>query len=90
MPAFIRLTEDDLRTLTRNQLLARFEREGEYWDRKHKRGMTEADNAAYREYSRLMHLAIPPGEGIQHALDYVNGKGDDGYWDTPPLPPVSS
>lgn len=85
MPAFKRLTEDDLRTLTRSELLDRFEREGEYWDRKTKRGMTEVDQAAHREYSRLLHLALPPGGGIQHALDYVKGHGDDGYWDTPPL-----
>ena len=88
MPAFKRLTEADLRTLTRSELLERFEREGEYWDRKMKRVMTDADRAAYTEYSRLMHLAIQPGDGIEHALKYVKGQGDDGYWDVPPLPPV--
>lgn len=88
MPAFKRLTEADLRTLTRAELLDRFEREGEYWDRKHNRGLAEADRAAYTEYSRLLHLALPPGGGIEHALKYVKGQGDDGYWDAPPLPPL--
>lgn len=85
MPAFKRLTEDDLRTLTRSELLDRFEREGEYWDRKVKRGFAEADREAYAEYSRLLNLALPPGGGVQHALKYVKGQGDDGYWDTSPL-----
>lgn len=86
MAVFKRLTENDLRTLTRAELLDRFEREGEYWDRKTKRGFTDADQTAYAEYSRLLHMAIPPGGGIEHALKYVKGGGDDGYWDTPPLP----
>lgn len=90
MAAFKRLTEDDLRTLTRSQLLDRFDLEGQYWDRVSKRGFTDADQVAYKEYSRLLHLAIPPGGGIEHALKYVQGQGDDGYWDTPPLPAKAS
>lgn len=84
MARFKRLTEADLSTLTREQLLDRFEREGEYWDRKFTRGLSAADNEAYQEFSRLLHLAIDPAKAMDDLTDYLNGGTKPEYWQRKP------
>jgi hypothetical protein len=86
VPAFKRLTENDLSTLNRDELLDRFESEGSYWDRKMSRGLTAADREAYAEYSRLLHLAIDPGKAMDDLIDHLNGGARPDYWQKKPLP----
>jgi hypothetical protein len=78
------LTRQDLDTLTRTELLARIEEESAYWDRKSKRGLSDADAAAMREFSAILHAAMDPGAAIEHAAQYVEGRGDNGYWSQKP------
>jgi hypothetical protein len=85
MPAFKRLTEADLRTLTREELLDRFDAEGAYWDRKMQRGLSEKDAAAYQEYGRLLHLAIDHARALDDITNYLNGGDRPDYWKQRPL-----
>jgi hypothetical protein len=85
MARFQRLTEADLSNLTRDDLLDRFEREGAYWDRKFARGLTAADSEAYREFSRLLHLAIDPAKAMDDLADYLEGGDRPEYWQQKPL-----
>lgn len=84
MPAFKRLTRDDLAKLTRAQLQDRIEVESAYWDRKCRRGLNEADAAAHQEFSVILHAALDPGAALDHAIQYIEGRGDNGYWDEKP------
>lgn len=85
MARFKRLTEADLSVLTREELLNRFDREGEYWDRKFTRGLSTADSEAYQEYSRLLHLAIDPAKAMDDLADYLNGGTKPEYWQQKPM-----
>lgn len=85
MARFKRLTEADLSELTRDELLDRFEREGEYWDRKFARGLSPADSEAYQEYSRLLHLAIDPAKAMDDLADYLDGGTRPEYWQQKPI-----
>lgn len=85
MARFQRLSEADLSTLTREELLTRFEREGEYWDRKFARGLSAADSEAYQEFSRLLHLAIDPAKAMEDLSDYLNGGSRPEYWQQKPV-----
>jgi hypothetical protein len=78
---FKRLTDAEARTLTRADLLDRVEAEQAHWFRK--RHMTEADQTAYREFSRIMHAYLSPSAAVQAAMDTVEGHGSD-YWETRP------
>lgn len=81
MARFKRLTDTEARTLTRAELLDRVEAEEAYWSRK--RNMTDADSEAAREFSRIMHAYLSPGDAIQAAMDTVQGRRSD-YWETRP------
>ena len=83
MPKFKRLTEADLSTLTRAELLDRFDAEGAYWGRKVKRG-SETDAAAHHEYGRLLHLAINPAEALDDLANYLKGGKRPDYWQQVP------
>jgi len=84
MPAFKRLTQDDLKTLTRAELLDRMEVESAYWDRKVRRGLSSEDAAAHDEFGRIMRAAIDPEDAITSARRLLDGRDDDGYWETKP------
>ncbi|MFJ7269444.1 hypothetical protein ACIQV3_22830 [Streptomyces sp. NPDC099050] len=84
MPAFKRLTREDLTKLTRAELLDRIRMESDYWDRKCKRGLNEADAAAHQEFSSILHAALDPGAALNHAIVYIEGRGDNGYWNEKP------
>ena len=81
MARFKRLTDAEARTLTRAELLDRVEAEQAYWSRKHT--MTDADVAAEREFSRILHAYLSPQAAIQAAMDTVQGRRSD-YWETRP------
>lgn len=89
MPAFKRLTRADLSTLTRAELQDRIEVENAYWDRKCRRGLSEADAAAHREFSAILHAAVDPGASLAHAQHYLETGVDNGYWDEKPGAPRS-
>jgi hypothetical protein len=84
MPAFKRLTREDLTQLTRAELLDRITAENDYWDRKCKRGLNEADSTAHQEFSSILYAALDPGAALNHAIAYVEGRGDNGYWNEKP------
>lgn len=86
MARFKRLTATEARTLTRDELLDRIEREQQYWMRK--RISTPEDHEAYREFSRIMHASINPGAAIAEALAVVKGEHTGpSYWaETPDVP----
>lgn len=87
MPAFKRLQRSDLDTLTRAELQDRIEAENAYWGRKFKRGLSEADVAAHREFSVILHAAIDPAASLEHAKQYMETGIDNGYWDEKPGQP---
>ncbi|MGH3225936.1 MAG: hypothetical protein ACRDPY_45855 [Streptosporangiaceae bacterium] len=85
MSRFKRLTDAEARTLTRRELLDRIEAEQAYWLRK--KTMTPEDDAAFREFTRIMHAYLSPAsiaEAIQDTIDYIEGRSPGSYWDTRP------
>src|SRR6266705_5716211 len=85
MSRFKRLTDAEARTLTRRELLDRIEAEQAYWFRK--KAMTPEDDAAFREFTRIMHAYLSPAsiaEAIQDTIDYIEGRSPGSYWDTRP------
>ncbi len=84
MPAFKRLKRSDLDILTRAELQDRIEAENDYWDRKCRRGLSEADAAAHQEFSVILHAALDPAASIAHAKEYLETGVDNGYWDEKP------
>jgi hypothetical protein len=84
MPAFKRLTREDLTRLTRAELLDWITVESDYWDRKCKRGLNEADATAHQEFSSILHAAFDPSAALNHAITYIDGRGDNGYWNEKP------
>lgn len=87
MPAFKRLTRADLDTLSRAELQDRIEAESAYWDRKCRRGLSDADAAAHREFGVILHAALDPGASMDHLKEYVETGVDNGYWDQKPGQP---
>jgi hypothetical protein len=82
---FKRLTAAEARTLTRDQLLDRILAEQAYWKRKHARGMTTEDEAAEKEFHRIMYASISPDQGITDLLDHLKGvPGAGSYFDQKP------
>jgi hypothetical protein len=94
---FKRLTDAEARILTRRELLDRIEADQAYWFRKKTR--TGEDDAAFREFTRLMYAYLSPVsivEAMQHTIDYIEGRSHGRYWDTrpgeeiPKLPPMDA
>lgn len=88
MPAFKRLKRSDLDTLTRSELQDRIEAENTYWDRKSRRGLSEADAEAHKEFSVILHAALDPAASLAHAQAYLESGVDNGYWDEKPGQPA--
>lgn len=89
MARFERLTRADLDVHTRQELLDRLEAEQEYWARKAKRGMTDADQEARREFSRIIAAVLDP-EGLANSMaeDAAHLRGErrtaSSFWDQKP------
>lgn len=88
MAAFKRLKRSDLDTLTRAELQDRLDAESAYWDRKCRRGLTEADAAAHREFGAILHAATNPAAALAHAQHYLETGRDNGYWNERPGQPA--
>jgi len=82
MARFKRLTDAEARTLTRRELLDRIEAEQAYWFRKKTR--TGADDAAFREFTRIMYAYLDPAAAMQDTIDHIEGRSAGGYWKTRP------
>jgi len=87
MPAFKRLKRSDLDVLTRAELQDRIEVEQQYWERKCRRGLSEADAAAHREFGVILHAALDPAASLAHVQHYLETGVDNGYWDEKPGQP---
>ncbi len=85
MPRFKRLTIDEARTLTRDQLLDRIEAEQKYWYRLMDSGKIRAgEDEAYKIFTQIMHAAIDPGRVISDTLALLNGESvNKDYWTKP-------
>lgn len=91
MARFKRLTAAEARTLTRHELIDRIEREQAYWHRKPWHRMSVEDQAAEREFRRIMHAAIDPIAGLDDAIAYVKGERvGESYWNQRPDVPDKS
>jgi hypothetical protein len=94
MTRFQRLTRDDLGSLTRGELLPRIEAEQQYWARMARRGLSEADQQARREFSGILMTALSP-DGLAHAMAETAAwlKGErataTSYWDEKPGRPAA-
>lgn len=88
MSRFKRLTDAEARTLTRAELLDRIEAEQAYWFRKKAR--TAEDDAAFREFTRIMHAYLDPAAAMQDTIDHIEGRSAGGYWETRPGEDVTS
>ena len=95
MSRFKRLTDAEARTLTRRERLDRIEAEQAYWFRKKKR--TAEEDAAFREFTRIMYAYLSPvsvADAMQDTIDYIEGRSPGSYRDTrpgeeiPKLPPM--
>jgi hypothetical protein len=60
MTRFQRLTWNDLGNYTRGELLPRVEAEEHYWQRKEKRGLSQADQQARREFTQMLYAVSSP------------------------------
>ncbi|MEV4171930.1 hypothetical protein [Nonomuraea sp. NPDC049709] len=83
MPSFKRLTIEEARTLTRTELLPRIEEEQKYWyHRIHRCEMQPGDEAAFKTFNDIMHIAANPRGSDADAI--VDGRPfDQDYWTKP-------
>ena len=82
MARFKRLTDAEARSLTRGELLDRIEAEQAYWFRK--RARAAEDDAAFREFTRIMYAYLDPAAAMQDTIDHIEGRSAGGYWKTRP------
>ncbi|MBF8191626.1 hypothetical protein ITP53_39225 [Nonomuraea sp. K274] len=80
MPSFERLTIEEARTLTREELLPRIEEEQKYWyHRIHRCLMQPGDDAAFRTFNDIMHIAVDP----HRSAAVRDAAADENYWRKP-------
>ncbi|GAB2740543.1 hypothetical protein [Amycolatopsis magusensis] len=84
-----RLTWEDLKTLTRQELLPRLEREQEYWARKERRGLTPDDQAARKEFTNMLFTVLNPdglADSMAEDVAWLSGQRStaSSYWDKKP------
>ena len=85
MARFKRLTWDDLDNLTRKELLPRLEAEQEYWARQEKRGLSDADQQARKQFSDILYAVINPAglaASMAETTAWLKGERstDSSYW----------
>jgi hypothetical protein len=74
MARFERLTIEEARTLSREQLLPRIEDEQQYWyQRMNRMEIRVGDDDAFKTFTQIMHIVIDPGRSIP----------DTDYWKKP-------
>ncbi|MEU4549122.1 hypothetical protein [Nonomuraea dietziae] len=71
MQRFERLTLEEARTLSRNQLLSRIEDEQKYWYERINGGqMRVGDDRAFKTFNEIMHVVINPDTRAPQDQDY--------------------
>ncbi|WP_280426431.1 hypothetical protein [Nocardia carnea] len=85
MARFKRLTRADLDTLTRDRLLERIEAEQKYWARMERGVMTDADQQARVEFTKILYTVVDlKGLAASMAQDAAWLRGERGsassYW----------
>jgi hypothetical protein len=88
MTRFQRLTWDDLDNFTRTGL-PRVEAEQQYWARKEKHRLGEADQHARREFSKLLYAVINPpalADSMAETTAWLKGEraANTSYWGEKP------
>ncbi|GII05445.1 hypothetical protein [Planobispora takensis] len=79
MPRFERLTVEEARTLSRNQLLPRIEAEQKYWYGLLNSGrMRVGDDEAFKAFNRILRVAVDPGHPAPGPDAFLGGEADDG------------
>ena len=74
---------------TRSDLLPRVEAEEHYWQRKEKRGLSQADQQARKEFTKILYTVTSP-DGLARSMDettaWLNGQraAPSSYWDEKP------
>ncbi|GAA2410130.1 hypothetical protein [Nonomuraea africana] len=83
MPRFERLTVEEARTLSRNELLPRIEEEQKFWyERMNSGQMRVGDDDAFKTFNRIMHIVINPDRAA--SADLVSGAPEEqDYWTKP-------
>jgi hypothetical protein len=67
MAAFKRLTIEEARTLSRDQLLPRVEAEQQHWDRLFSRGQIRVgEDEAYKTFLQIMQVVVDPVVKEEH------------------------
>jgi len=67
MAAFKRLTVEEARTLSRDQLLPRVETEQQHWDQLISRGQIRVgEDEAYKTFIQIVHVVIDPMAEEEH------------------------
>jgi hypothetical protein len=89
MARFQRLTRADLDSLTRDELLPRLEVEQRYRARKEKRGLSEDDRRARKEFSDILYAVISPSglaDSMAETTAWLKGERatDSSYWSEKP------
>lgn len=85
MPRFTRLTWEDLNTHTRDELIPRLEAEQQYWAQKEKRGLSEADQQARKQFSDMLFAVLNPDKlatSISETTAWIKGDRptDSSFW----------
>ncbi len=85
MARFTRLTWADLNTHTRDELLARLEAEQQYWARREKRGLSEADQQARKQFTAIVFAVLNPdwlASSLAETAAWLKGEqpADSSFW----------
>jgi hypothetical protein len=79
MARFERLTIEEARTLSREELLPRVEAEQQYWYRRMNRmEIRVGDDEAFKTFTRIMHVLIDPGHSIPDTDHWKKPLGELG------------
>ncbi|GAA3569989.1 hypothetical protein GCM10022419_058580 [Nonomuraea rosea] len=85
MPSFERLTIEEARTLTRDELLPRIEAEQQYWyQRIHRCRMRPGDDEAFKTFNQILHVAADPVRLLWDTDPFLEGTSTNSdYWQKP-------
>ncbi len=85
MARFKRLTVEEARTLSREQLLPLIEDEQKHWYRLMNRmEMRAGDDDAFKTFNKIMHVVIGPGHSVSDAFALFEDESRDrDHWTKP-------
>ena len=86
MARFKRLTVEEARTLSREELLPRIEDEQKHWYRlMNHMEMRVGDDEAFKTFNEIMHIVIGPGRSVSDTFVLLeeDESRDRDYWTKP-------